>query len=244
MKGIILRLDKYLTGLGIGSRTQVKEMIKKGNICVNKEIIKKPEFHVDEENDKIEMNGILLEYNRFYYYMLNKPSGVVSAVTDHNCKTVLDIMDVTPKNGLFPVGRLDKDTEGLLLITNDGQLAHDLLSPIKHVAKTYYVELDGDLIENDIQTFKDGLDIGEKTKTKSAVLKIMDIPNKALVTITEGKYHQVKRMFSAIGLKVTYLKRISMGGLTLDKKLATGEYRKLTESEISQLLTLKNKCAN
>lgn len=234
-----MRLDKYLTLQGIGSRTQVKEIIKKGKVRVNDEIIKKPEFHVDEENDNIELEGKNLEYNKFYYYMLNKPAGVLSAVTDNNCKTVLDLLDVTPKNGLFPVGRLDKDTEGLLLITNNGQLAHDLLSPNKHVDKTYYVELDGDLVDSDIDLFKEGLDIGEKAKTKPAVLEIGKERNKALITITEGKYHQVKRMFSSIGLTVTYLKRLSMGTLKLDEGLMPGEYRKLTDSEVKQLTEIK-----
>lgn len=240
MKGNGLRLDKYLTNLAVGSRSQVKEIIKKGKIKVNGQIINKPEFHVNEETDTIELDGMTLEYSRFYYYMLNKPAGVVSAVTDNNCKTVLDIMDITPKNGLFPVGRLDKDTEGLLLITNDGQLAHDLLSPNNHVNKTYYVELDGELIDSDVKLFQEGLDIGEKSKTKPAVLKILEERNKALMTITEGKYHQVKRMFAAIGLTVTYLKRISMGTLELDESLKTGEYRKLTEEEIKLLIERKN----
>lgn len=237
MKGTVLRLDKYLTNLAIGSRSQVKVLIKKGQIKVNGTIITKPEFHVDEETDKIEMDGICLEYNKFYYYMLNKPAGVVSAVSDHQCSTVLDIMDVVPKNGLFPVGRLDKDTEGLLIITNDGQMAHDLLSPTKHVKKTYYVELDGSLVENDIRLFKDGLDIGEKSLTRPAALEIIkcDKSNKALITIVEGKYHQVKRMFASIGLKVLYLKRISMGNLKLDESLSPGEYRKLTEAELNNL---------
>lgn len=230
-----MRLDKYLTNLEIGSRSQVKEIIKKGKIKVNSEIVKIPEIHINEENDKIEMDGISLKYNRFYYYMLNKPAGVLSAVTDNNCNTVLDIMDVTPKEGLFPVGRLDKDTEGLLLITNDGQLAHNLLSPVKHVDKTYYVELNGRLVDSDIELFKKGLDIGEKKNTKPAVLKILEDRSKALITITEGKYHQVKRMFSSIGLTVTYLKRLSMGPLNLDESLKSGEYRTLTQEEIDIL---------
>ena len=240
MKGNGLRLDKYLTNLAVGSRSQVKEIIKKGKIKVNGQIINKPEFHVNEETDEIELDGARLEYSRFYYYMLNKPAGVVSAVTDNNCKTVLDIMDITPKNGLFPVGRLDKDTEGLLLITNDGQLAHDLLSPNKHVDKTYYVELDGALVDSDVELLKEGLDIGEKSKTKPAILKILEDRNKAFITITEGKYHQVKRMFAAIGLTVTYLKRMSMGTLELDESLKTGEYRKLTDEEIKLLIERKN----
>lgn len=157
-----MRLDKYLTNQGIGSRSQVKELIKSKKVFVNNVLENKPERHIDENNDIVSLDGVNLEYNKFYYYMLNKPPGVLTAVKDNNYKTVMDIMDVTPKEGLFPVGRLDKDTEGLLLITNDGELSHNLLSPKKHVNKTYYVELNGELIDSDIDLFAKGLDIGEK----------------------------------------------------------------------------------
>ncbi len=230
-----MRLDKYLTNQGIGSRSQVKALIKSKKVFVNNVLENKPERHIDENNDIVSLDGVNLEYNKFYYYMLNKPPGVLTAVKDNNYKTVMDIMDVTPKEGLFPVGRLDKDTEGLLLITNDGELSHNLLSPKKHVNKTYYVELNGELIDSDIDLFAKGLDIGEKNFTKPAKLEILSGRNKAYITITEGKYHQVKRMFQAIGLTVTFLKRISMGSLILDKNLKSGEYRKLTKEEISNL---------
>ena len=230
-----MRLDKYLTNQGIGSRSQVKELIKSKKVFVNNVLENKPERHIDENNDIVSLDGVNLEYNKFYYYMLNKPPGVLTAVKDNNYKTVMDIMDVTPKEGLFPVGRLDKDTEGLLLITNDGELSHNLLSPKKHVNKTYYVELNGKLIDSDIDLFAKGLDIGEKNITKPAKLEILSGRNRAYITITEGKYHQVKRMFQAIGLTVTFLKRISMGSLILDKNLKSGGYRKLTEEEISNL---------
>lgn len=230
-----MRLDKYLTNQGIGSRSQVKALIKSKKVFVNNVLENKPERHIDENNDIVSLDGVNLEYNKFYYYMLNKPPGVLTAVKDNNYKTVMDIMDVTPKEGLFPVGRLDKDTEGLLLITNDGELSHNLLSPKKHVNKTYYVELNGELIDSDINLFAKGLDIGEKNITKPAKLEILSGRNRAYITITEGKYHQVKRMFQAIGLTVTFLKRISMGSLILDKNLKSGEYRKLTEEEISNL---------
>lgn len=230
-----MRLDKYLTNQGIGSRSQVKALIKSKKVFVNNVLENKPERHIDENNDIVSLDGVNLEYNKFYYYMLNKPPGVLTAVKDNNYKTVMDIMDVTPKEGLFPVGRLDKDTEGLLLITNDGELSHNLLSPKKHVNKTYYVELNGELIDSDIDLFAKGLDIGEKNITKPAKLEILSGRNKAYITITEGKYHQVKRMFQAIGLTVTFLKRISMGSLILDKNLKSGEYRKLTKEEISNL---------
>lgn len=230
-----MRLDKYLTNQGIGSRSQVKELIKSKKVFVNNVLENKPERHIDENNDIVSLDGVNLEYNKFYYYMLNKPPGVLTAVKDNNYKTVMDIMDVTPKEGLFPVGRLDKDTEGLLLITNDGELSHNLLSPKKHVNKTYYVELNGELIDSDIDLFAKGLDIGERNITKPAKLEILSGRNRAYITITEGKYHQVKRMFQAIGLTVTFLKRISMGSLILDKNLKSGGYRKLTEEEISNL---------
>ena len=230
-----MRLDKYLTNQGIGSRSQVKALIKSKKVFVNNVLENKPERHIDENNDIVSLDGVNLEYNKFYYYMLNKPPGVLTAVKDNNYKTVMDIMDVTPKEGLFPVGRLDKDTEGLLLITNDGELSHNLLSPKKHVNKTYYVELNGELIDSDIDLFAKGLDIGEKNITKPAKLEILSGRNRAYITITEGKYHQVKRMFQAIGLTVTFLKRISMGSLILDKNLKSGGYRKLTEEEISNI---------
>ena len=230
-----MRLDKYLTTMGIGSRSQVKDYIKKGKVKINGEILKKPEYHVDEENDIIEFQGINLEYSKFYYYMLHKPAGYLSAVKDDHCQTVLDLLDVTPKDGLFPVGRLDKDTEGLLLITNDGALSHELLSPKKHVEKKYYVELDGALTESDIQLFQEGVDIGEKHLTKPAKLELLEDNHKAYITITEGKYHQVKRMFKTLGLTVIYLKRLSMGPLELDSSLKPGQFRPLTEKEIKEL---------
>ena len=234
-----MRLDKYLTTIGIGSRSQSKQLIKKGKIKVNNEIINKPEFHVDENKDVVSFDDVNLEYHRFYYYMLNKPTGVISATEDFQCKTVMDIMDVTPKNGLFPVGRLDKDTEGLLLITNDGELSHCLLSPSKHVEKTYFVRTDGVIKQEYVPLFKEGFDIGEKKITKPSNLYLIN-ENSAYITITEGKYHQVKRMFKHFKLNVIYLKRISMGPLKLDENLAVGEYRLLYDNEIKELLKYKN----
>ena len=230
-----MRLDKYLTTLGIGSRTQVKELIKKGKITVNGEKILKPDIHIDENNDEVDLNGVNLKYNKFYYYMLNKPAGVLSAVSDNNCKTVIDLLDVTPKKGLFPVGRLDKDTEGLLLLTNDGALAHNLLSPRKHVDKTYFAILDGEVGEKEQGLFLQGLDIGDEKKTLPAKLEITDKANEVFITVQEGRFHQVKRMAEAVGRKVEYLKRISMGPLVLDKELKKGEYRPLFEEELAKL---------
>ena len=230
-----MRLDKYLTTLGIGSRTQVKELIKKGKITVNGEKILKPDIHIDENNDEVDLNGVNLKYNKFYYYMLNKPAGVLSAVSDNNCKTVIDLLNVTPKKGLFPVGRLDKDTEGLLLLTNDGALAHNLLSPRKHVDKTYFAILDGEVGEKEQELFLQGLDIGDEKKTLPAKLEITDKANEVFITVQEGRFHQVKRMAEAVGRKVEYLKRISMGPLVLDKELKKGEYRPLFEEELAKL---------
>ena len=231
----MIRLDKYLADMGIGTRSEVKNIIRKKQVSVNGMPISKPEAKVDITKDTVCYQGKTVAYEPYVYYMLNKPPGVLTAVKDNNYKTVMDIMDVTPKEGLFPVGRLDKDTEGLLLITNDGELSHNLLSPKKHVNKTYYVELNGELIDSDIDLFAKGLDIGEKNITKPAKLEILSGRNRAYITIIEGKYHQVKRMFQAIGLTVTFLKRISMGSLILDKNLKSGGYRKLTEEEISNL---------
>ena len=235
-----MRLDKYLTTLGIGSRTQVKELIKKGKITVNGEKILKPDIHIDENNDEVDLNGVNLKYNKFYYYMLNKPAGVLSAVSDNNCKTVIDLLDVTPKKGLFPVGRLDKDTEGLLIITNDGELAHRLLSPKHHVDKVYEAIVKGKIADKYVEEFAKGLYVDSEFTAMPAELKMISYDDNSdsthiNITIREGKYHQIKRMFTAIGSEVLFLKRLSMGGITLDRKLATGSYRVLTDDEIAIL---------
>ena len=179
-----------------------------------------------------------MQYAEFEYYMLNKPAGCVSATSDNLHKTVLELIDTKVRKDLFPVGRLDIDTEGLLLITNDGALAHQLLSPKKHVDKTYYAEIEGMITNEDVVAFKEGLDIGENTLTLPAKLVILESGtiSKIEVTIQEGKYHQVKRMFEAVGKRVVYLKRLSMGTLTLDETLKPGEYRQLTPEEIEHLI--------
>ena len=232
-----MRLDKFLTQAAELTRSEAKQKIKKGSVTVNGEVVKKAEMKVSSE-DAICLDGEVVTYEKYRYIMLHKPAGVVSATEDAQCQTVLDLI-TEGRKGLFPVGRLDKDTEGLLLITNDGELSHNLLSPTKHVDKTYYVELNGDLIDSDIELFEKGLDIGEKNLTKPAILKIFEKRSTALITITEGKYHQVKRMFQAIGLTVTFLKRLTMGPLKLDENLKPGEYRKLTVSEVEALLNNK-----
>ena len=227
----MIRLDKFLCEMEIGTRSQVKDIVKKGMVSVDGEVIKKADYKFDETAAKVCVNGKELSYQKFYYYMLNKPQGVVSATTDNHDKTVLDLLKDAPGKDLFPVGRLDKDTEGLLLITNDGELSHNLLSPKKHVDKTYLVETKELVTEEMILKLEQGVDIGEEKLTLPAKVKQLE-DKKIELTITEGKFHQVKRMLKAIDNEVIYLKRLSMGSLKLDKKLPLGEYRSLTEGEI------------
>ncbi len=232
-----LRLDKFLTEMGMGSRSQVKNYISKGRVTVNGEIIKRPEYKLSPEKDIVNLDNERVNYAEYEYYMLNKPAGCVSATEDRRFPTVVSLIEDAARKDLFPVGRLDKDTEGLLLITNDGALSHELLSPKKHVAKTYYARIDGKVTGDDVKAFWEGLDIGEKKITKPAELVILksDAESEIEVTITEGKYHQIKRMFEKTGKKVIYLKRLSMGSLKLDETLAIGAYRPLTESELQAL---------
>jgi len=230
------RLDKFLCDLNIGTRSQVKSFIKKGMVTVNDVIVKKSECKVSE-SDIICFQGQILSSEEYSYYMFHKPAGIISATEDSMHQTVLDYFKEEPCKNLYPVGRLDKDTEGLLLITNDGELGHRLLSPRHHIPKTYYVELHNSITQEDIHLLESGIDIGEKRLTLPA--KIQSISENILyITITEGKYHQIKRMFEAVNNKVIYLKRISMGELTLDETLEKGEYRRLTPDEISYLKSL------
>ena len=234
----MMRLDKYLCETGFGTRSQVKDLLKKGQVMVNGEVVKKPELKINETTDQILCQGKKASYQKNIYLMLHKPAGVVSATEDSREKTVLDLVRPEDrKNGLFPVGRLDKDTEGLLLLTDDGELAHRLLSPKKHVDKTYYAKIDGQVTEEHVKQFREGLDIGDEKKTLPAVLTILlsGPVSEIEVTIHEGRFHQIKRMFEAVGCKVTYLKRLSMGSLVLDETLPLGEYRSLTEAELEGL---------
>lgn len=233
-----MRLDKILANSGFGSRKEVKSLIKSGAVLVSNEIVKDPGFLVDIDEEDLLVNGKRLQYKEFHYLMMNKPPGFISATWDRDSKTVIDLLD-EPYNkfGLFPVGRLDKDTEGLLLLTNDGQLAHKLLSPKKQVPKTYYAEVSGKVVEHDIVTFQQGIPLESDFTTLPAELDILaagDI-SKVLVTIYEGKFHQVKRMFEAVGKSVLFLKRISMGNLKLDDNIPLGEYKELTEKEMESL---------
>ena len=233
----MIRLDKYLADMGIGTRTEVKKFIRSGRIQVDGRIEKKPELKVDTATQQITFDNTLVVYQEYEYYMLNKPAGVVSATTDKNEKTVLDLLSVQKRKDLFPVGRLDKDTEGLLLITNDGALAHRLLAPGKHVDKVYFARIEGTVTEADVLAFSQGLDIGDPELTLPAKLEIQssDTISEILLTIQEGRFHQVKRMFEAVGKKVIYLKRLSMGTLCLDEDLPKGAFRALTEQEIREL---------
>jgi len=232
-----MRLDKFLTELGIGTRSEVKKILKSGQVTVNGALVKKPEEKIDETKDIIAYQGKVLTYEQFEYYMFHKPAGCVTAASDAQHKTVMDYLKDLTRKDLNPVGRLDIDTEGLLLITNDGMLSHELLSPTKHVPKTYYAKVEGVVTEEDVNLFAEGVDIGEKKLTKPANLKILvsDTISEIELTISEGKFHQVKRMFEAVGKKVVYLKRLSMGNLILDNALAPGAYRALTEEEIENL---------
>ena len=238
-----LRLDKYLADLSVDTRSKVKLLIRKGRVRVNNEIAKKPETKIDTETDTVTVDGRKLVYHPFEYYMLNKPRGVISASRDNRKNSqvcVTDLIREKIRSDLFPVGRLDKDTEGLLIITNDGELAHRLLSPKKHVDKTYYAELDGRLMRESADRIMAGVDIGDEKPTLPCLINILS-ENSCLVTIREGRYHEIKRMFRTEVRKVDYLKRISMGPISLDAELAPGEYRRLTEEEIAVLKVFDRK---
>lgn len=230
----MMRLDKFLVTMELGTRSEVKNIIKKGQITIDGIVCKNSDYKFNEETSLVCFQGKALSYKAFQYYMLNKPQGVVSATEDNHDKTVLDLLRDVRKKDLFPVGRLDKDTEGLLLLTNDGALAHSLLSPKKHVDKTYLVGLRSPLSEADITQLETGVDIGEEKLTLPAKVKTLD-PLQIELTIHEGKFHQVKRMLQAVSNEVIYLKRISFGSLSLDSSLDLGEYRELTDEEIQLL---------
>lgn len=233
----MIRLDKYLSEMGAGTRSEVKKYIRQGMVTVDGTVVKKPEEKIEEATQTVCVNGKELGYEKFEYYMLNKPKGVVSATTDKRDRTVMDLIESKKRKDLFPVGRLDKDTEGLLLITNDGELAHRLLAPKKHVDKVYYAQVAGQVTEDTVRHFSLGLDIGNDEWANPSLLKVLksDTISEIELTIQEGKFHQVKRMFQAVGMEVLYLKRLSMGSLVLDPTLETGEYRRLSEEEVEKL---------
>ncbi|MBM7660473.1 16S rRNA pseudouridine516 synthase [Bacillus mesophilus] len=239
-----MRIDKLLANMGFGTRKEVKQLLKKGSVRVNEEIVKDAKTHVDPDVQQVTVNGEQVEYKEFIYLMMNKPPGIISATEDNHDQTVIDILE--HEDAIFepfPVGRLDKDTEGLLLITNDGQLAHQLLSPKKHVPKTYYAHIDGVVSEEDVVAFKNGVVLDDGYETKPGMLTILEAGpiSKIELIITEGKFHQVKRMFEAVGKRVIYLKRIQMGPLPLDETLELGEYRELTQEELELLRNASGK---
>lgn len=232
------RLDKFLCDSLNITRKEAKEAVKKGKVTINGEVVKKSECKLDADDDQVEFEHQPVIFEQFHYLMLHKPQGVVSATKDNHDKTVIDLIHEDFKDKLFPVGRLDKDTEGLLLLTDDGMLAHELLSPKKHVDKVYFAKVAGRFTEEEIKRFREGLDIGNGEKAKEAFLEILkagEDQSEVLITITEGKFHQVKRMAKAVGSEVLYLKRLSMGPLKLDEELEIGTYRRLSEEELHKL---------
>lgn len=234
-----MRLDKFLSHTGYGSRKKVKQLLKKKGVILNGEVVTKGDLNLDLEKDKVVVDGTPVHYQKFLYVMLNKPAGYLSATEDTVQKTVIDLLDEESQRFKpFPVGRLDKDTEGLLLLTNDGDLAHFLLSPKRHVNKTYYAEVEGVMDENDCVAFQEGIILEDGYECLPASLEIISSTNtnsSVKITINEGKFHQVKRMVLACGKEVIYLKRLTMGSLVLDDKLKLGEYRPLTSQELQDL---------
>ena len=233
-----MRLDKFISTTTTLSRAEAKKIIKKG-ILINDILIKSPDYKVDEFNDQVIVNGNRLVYQKYVYIMMNKPKDTISATEDAIERTVVDILrDEDRIHKVFPVGRLDKDTEGLMLLTNDGELAHKLISPKKDVEKKYYVEVSGELKDEHLQIVETGVTLEDGYRCKPARLEILDSSegnSKANIFITEGKFHQVKRMMKSLGTTVTYLKRLSIGSLKLDENLKLGEYRYLTDDELNKL---------
>lgn len=231
-----MRLDKFLADVGMGTRSEVKRLIHQGAVAVNGSGRISPKQQIDPKHDVVCCFGTKLHYQKYVYYMFYKPKGCVTARKDKTHKTVMDYIDVG-RTDLFPAGRLDLDTEGLLLITNDGTLAHNLLSPAKHVRKTYLAKVDGCVGAKEAEAFANGLDIGDDTPAKPAKLVILSSgeASDVEVTITEGRYHQVKRMFHAVGREVLALKRTAIGDVTLDAALSPGEFRELTKEEEAAL---------
>ena len=235
-----MRLDKFLVENGLGSRSQVKELLKKGLVLVNGRAEKSPKTQINETANEIVVSGQKLTYEKFVYYLLNKPKGYISATEDERHKTVLDLLDETARQKeVFPVGRLDIDTHGLLLLTNNGKLAHAMLSPKKHVEKIYRAQVVGLMNQSDVERFARGIELKDFT-CHPAQLKIVELDEEkeislVEITLAEGKFHQVKRMVAACGKEVTDLQRLSMGPLQLDPELALGEWRRLTEEEMKSL---------
>ncbi len=231
----MIRLDKFFTETGTCSRSEANSHIKKGQVLVDGKVVKKPDYKIDETKAKVCLNGEPVIYKKFVYIMLNKPEGIVSATEDTKQKTVLDLIpEKYKKLGLFPCGRLDKDTVGLVILTNDGQSAHAWLAPKSHVAKTYYFECAEELNKKDEHKIEAGIVLKDGYQTKPCKIHMLE-KTKGHIELTEGKYHEIKRMFGAVGNKITYLERIKFGNLELDKSLERGQWRELTEEEIKSL---------
>ena len=230
-----MRLDKFLANSGIGSRKEVKELIKQGLVFVNDERIKNSDKNIDEIKDVIKIRDKCIEYRKYVYIILNKPQNVISATEDNKHKTVIDLIKGYDTYNIFPVGRLDIDTEGLLLLTNDGKLSHNLLSPKKHLEKEYFVKLKENINDIDINKVENNIELEDGYICKKAKIKRLS-KNELNISITEGKFHQVKRMFKAVGNEVIFLKRVRMANILLDKNLKSGEYRELTEDELKGLI--------
>lgn len=238
-----MRIDKLLSNMGYGSRKQVKGFLKEGAVLLNDEVVTTGKARVNPDKDTVTIFGEKVHYRKYIYLMMNKPDGFLSATEDWYDPTVIDLL---PEEYIhfepFPIGRLDKDTEGLLLISNDGKLAHELTSPKKEIGKTYFARINGLVTEDDVVAFKQGVTLDDGYKTKPGNLKICTSDNVSTIelTITEGKYHQVKRMFEAVDKEVLYLKRIRMGNIGLDYELELGEVRELTDEELAYCLALKS----
>ena len=235
-----MRLDKFLVESGLGSRSQVKQLLKKRQVWVNGAVVTSAKTQIDEQSDQIMVDGQKLKYEKFVYYLLNKPKGVISATTDDQHRTVLDLLDDTARQKeVFPVGRLDMDTHGLLLLTNNGPLSHAMLSPKRHVAKIYQAQVAGLMDQADVERFANGIELKDFT-CQPAQLKILEADettetSRVQITLSEGKFHQVKRMVLACGKEVIDLQRLSMGPLQLDESLELGQWRRLTKEELQSL---------
>lgn len=233
-----MRLDKYLVHVGYGTRSTVQKLIKSKKVQVDDVVIQKPETSIDPDKAVVKVGGRVMDYQEFYYFILHKPAGYITATEDKKLPTVVDLLEEEDRNkDVAPVGRLDKDTEGLLVLTNDGKTTHELLSPKKHVDKVYYARVAGKVVPEDCETFAAGMTLEDGTVFAPGKLEIITSgeTSEIYVTIKEGKFHQVKRMVQAIGKEVVYLKRIKMGNFSLPEDLAIGEYRQLTKEELKQL---------
>lgn len=238
---MLMRLDKYLCSCGLGTRTEIKKIIRQKGVKVNGEIVSTSDFKVNK-NDEVIFKGQKVEYNQYTYIMLNKPAGVLSATRDNHKTTVIDLLDEKYQNiGLFPVGRLDRDTVGLVILSNDGDFAHNTLSPKKHIYKTYIAHIEGALPSDAVEIFNKGVILKDFTCESADLIieEVCDTYTRVKVTIHEGKYHQIKRMFLSLNCKVIYLKRISFGNIILDENLKEGEYRLLNESEMEYIKTVR-----